>query len=708
VAPHEADPIARPLADLSEIDRETGAPYKLRLAVGQAETPEDQLAVVRQAFPDAQWEEFGEPGGERLSRQTGAAYERQSTIERHIVYRNPETGRPTAVNPSGMDLGDVVQLGPEMLRMGGYAVGAGGAGVGTGGNPVAMAGGGTAGSQAVKYLAEPVVEWVTGLNIPDTRPVAARVKAGALDAAWELAGGFGGELVGMSLRKVGKIPYAVERRTILQQMPPGQGRPGVLKAVEQMAEEQGVSRDYAIRGALPLATRGETVRSFFQAAGKYPKSAETINEALDTTLDVIKRDFQRIHQGAGVGAREKGTAGQAVKWGLKDYAASTSKKQKELEDALEGIVGAKTPVAMENTSAMIQAELSKVPQGAKPGGGVVPADYLDLAKVIEANNGALPFEYVRAFRESIGEATSGGLIAPTGQKTKWYDPLYGAITRDMEAVARAGGRKAETAWAQTQSHWAQRETRLELLRTVANSKEAEGAFRAAVAGANDGPSQLIALQASVPKDAWDDLVAVKLWDMSTTARGADMGDEVTKVFSPSKFVGNWIEMSPASRDVLFPLGTRLRKELDRLALVTAALRESRAAGSGRIGASGTPQGNVFMEMLGDGGMSEIVSGGKVGAVRAAGRALNPFSRARRANRQALLMTDADFVRWLADGTAIPPKPTSVSAHVRRLAGGAFASKPEPVRRAIEEYVLEWRDAVRESSQDSEQEGGTGR
>lgn len=703
----DAYPVDAPASQLNEIDRETGAGARARFAVSLAETPQDRLAAARQFYPDAQLVVFGRiSGGERLNRQTGTAMQVQGQPgEEHIVFTHPDTGKPTTFNARGMDWGDVAEFGVEGARALAYTGGAGLAAWLSGGNPAAMAAGGTAASQGVKYLAEPVVELVTGLKIPDSRTPGQRIKEGLADVGMELGGAFGGELTGATLRRLNigprATPLAVEKRAILKGLPPGQGRPGVLKAVEQMAVEQGVPKDKAVRGALPLATRSETVRSFFQAASKYPRSAETINEALDDTYGVINRAFERTQRGIGSGVREKGTAGQVAQWGLKNYAQATKATQKGLEDTLEKVVGGKTGTPMGNTMALIDSYRAKLPPGAKPG-SIMPADYVDLAKVVEANDGALPFEYVRAFRETLGEATSGGLIAPTGAKTKWYDPLYSALTADMEGIAKSAGKPAEAAWNAAQKHWAQREARLELLRQVANAPTAERAFRAAMSGADDGPTLLTALKASVPKDAWDDVVSVKLWDMGATARGADVGDEVAKQFSPTRFIGNWRAMSDASKDVLFERGSRIRAELNRLADVTAALGESRAAGSGRIGASGTPQGNVFMEMLGDGGLSGILTEGKMGMARRALDAANPLNRARRANRQALLLTDPDFVRWLADGGSKPPTPAGTAAHLRRLSGGAFAAKPPGVRQALLEYLEDWSGTLQQGGAEEEQ------
>ncbi len=603
---------------------------------------------------------------------------------------------------------DAATVVPEVARGAGYMLGAAGGAVVTGvlnaagvpvPLPVGMAAGGTAGDQAVKYLTEPVVELATGLKVPDSRPLGQRVKEGAIDLAATLGFGFGGELSGVALRRVVRAPYNMEKKAILRAAPPGSGRPGVIKDLEAMALEQGVSPDVAVGGALPLATRSETVRGFFKAATLHPKSAETVGESLERTLRVIQGDFDQVKGLTGSRTVSKATAGARIQEGLRDYATQTAKRQTMLEDELLGALGPKRPTGMDNTIALIRAELEKLPPGTKGGGGIVPEDYLDLIKTIEANGGNLPFDYVRALREGIGEGTSGGLIAPTGKKTKWYDPLYGALTRDMEAAVEQAGPKAQKIWGQAQSNWAQRETRLELLRNVANAQQTHEAFNRAVAGAADGPGRLIALKASVPQQSWNDLVAVKLYDMATVSRGVDMGDETVRQFSPTRFIGNYVQMDNASKDVLFGSAgsSKLRQSLDRLARVTAALRESKAAGSGRIGASGTPQGNLYLDMLGDDGLTNVLTGGKASMARATLRFLNPLNRARRANRQALLMTDPDFVRWLADGGTKPPTPRTALEHINRL-GAVATGKTPAVRNAIRGYVEEWQAALGEAGQ----------
>lgn len=78
------------------LDDETGAPFKDRFIIGSATSPEEKMSRARALYGDR-------------ARQD---------VDGRISYINPETGRPTYVNPSGFDMGDIAGGGREIASIG--------------------------------------------------------------------------------------------------------------------------------------------------------------------------------------------------------------------------------------------------------------------------------------------------------------------------------------------------------------------------------------------------------------------------------------------------------------------------------------------------------------------------------------------------------------------------------------------------------------
>lgn len=83
------------------IDRRSGAPAQVRLAVGSAPTEQDRLSTLQRYYPDAQ------------------PYQGSN-----FLFNDPETKRPTLYNRKGLDFGDMASIAPEVGEMAGGTLGA--------------------------------------------------------------------------------------------------------------------------------------------------------------------------------------------------------------------------------------------------------------------------------------------------------------------------------------------------------------------------------------------------------------------------------------------------------------------------------------------------------------------------------------------------------------------------------------------------------
>jgi len=677
-----------------------GAPPAWRVMVSLAESPEDQVTTLRNlqkqaGVPeDAEWVTFGgRKGGERL---VGGIPRQEDPIEGKtmLIYTDPDTGQRQAFDPKGFShediLGDLADAGVSFARvvsagLGALLGGAAGSATGVGTVPGAY-GGMIAGSQAVKYAAEPIAEAMMDVDVPDTRGTGEKLLEGGMDVGMEAAFPVAGGLMAKTGTQVARAPF---RQAMWK--PKGMGKKEVLRDIEEMAVEQGVDPNRAIRGAAPLVTESTTVRGFFEGLKKYPKAAETVQARVNETLQVVRNAFAQTHIKLG-GAVEKSTAGDAVQHGLQKFAARKEIAQENLEAQVEGIIGKDTPIPATRTMELIQQRMAKV-QGMESS-AKIPKEFQEVMEDIQKSNGAPRFE---AFRESRRQKASGvsfGETTPGHAKADELKALYGAMSEDMAAAAASKGKAAAGLWKDAMKNWSERQDVLTQLRDVVNAPETHTAFTRAMSGSKDGAGKLARLKGTLNSDDWDTVVSVKLWDMATAHTTAGARGETARVFSPSLFIRNWRQMPPSTKNVLFGDKGQVRKELDRLVRVSAAEEKSQGA----VNVSGTASANVFMDAIAQGGVGKLTghnlaekSGWMRATMAGASGAAGMSPRA-----QARMMTNADFVRWLADGTkklsADPARIGVITAdHLGKLSGLAVA-KPE-LAPDIEGYLTQWKDAM---------------
>lgn len=673
-----------------------GAPAVWRVLVSLAESPEDQVSTLRDlqkkaGVPeDAEWVNFGgRKGGERL---VGGIPRQEKPIEGQtmLVYTDPQTGQRQAFDPKGFSMeditGDLADAGMDISRV--IAAGITSIFGGSVGGPAGAYAGAVAGSQAVKYAAEPIVEALTGVDVPDTREISEQLLEGGMDVGLEAALPAVGGLVAKTAVKAARAPL---RQRAWK--PKGMGKPEVLEDIEGMAVEQGLDPTRAIRGAAPLVTESTTVRGFFEGLKNYPRAAEVVQSRVNETLGVVRNAFTKAHVGLG-GTTSKATAGEMAQQGIQKWAAGKAVAQENLESQLEQIIGKNTQVRATGTANFIRQKLADA-EGMKASSAmVVPVEYRKILKDITDGGGSVPFGAFRAVRRSVGGKGAKGDPFPGHASAEEMDALYAVMSQDMATAAKGSGKAASETWSAAMKNWTQRQEKVKKLRGVINAKEPEMAFKNAVSGAKDGPTRLSELKGTLNDEEWETLTSVKLWDMATTSSTVGARGEMAQVFSPTQFIRNWRQTPSSVKSVLFGDKSKVRTELDRLARVSAA----EEGAQGAINVSGTARGNVFMEAIGQGGLGGVTGhslAAQAGVMRATAIGVKRLV-GMSPKAQARLMTDPDFVRWLADGSkklsADPARLGPITAeHLGRLSGIAVA-KPG-IAPEIEEYLTLWQDAT---------------
>ena len=163
---------------------QTGAPMSVRAAVGAAQTPSAALKTLQKYDPNA-----------------------YSTPDGGFVFRNRDTGKPTAYNPSGLDGGDIPSVGREIAQGVGGTLGfiAASPTALSGAGPVIGAGlGGGMGGQVYDKFAKYF------LGTEDDRSFTETLKGAGTDVAVDAAGAVVGPYVAnVAARAIGSAARGV-------------------------------------------------------------------------------------------------------------------------------------------------------------------------------------------------------------------------------------------------------------------------------------------------------------------------------------------------------------------------------------------------------------------------------------------------------------------------------------------------------------------
>jgi hypothetical protein len=214
--------------------------------------------------------------------------------------------------------------------------------------------------------------------------------------------------------------------------------------------------------------------------------------------------------------------------------------------------------------------------------------------------------------------------------------------------------------------------RLETLDPILGTKDPEDIFKAATSGMQEGATTIRAVMRSLPEGPRKQLSATVLQRMGIAQAGKQ--DASGEVFSPETFLTNWNKISPDAKQALFSqYGTDFTKGLDNIAEVASNLREgskifanpsgTEAALTSKLGVAGVIGGLLF----GHPAASGALAGGMVASNQAAKH----------------LMTNPDFVKWLAQTTEMPAG--SLPAQVDSLVA-LSKNQPPSQRDAMREFA----------------------
>lgn len=412
-------------------------------------------------------------------------------------------------------------------------------------------------------------------------------------------------------------------------------------------------------GATPSAgqaTQSRRIQAAESLLSKAPGGAGVMTRAAENQAQKIGGAIEKLASTLSPKATAE-QAGRAVTKGISGeggFVESFKKKQGELYDSLDKHISSSAPVQVSAT----QKALASLNEGI--------ADAPELSKnftnsrirqIEEALNsdltashgmygkgkgGSIPYEALKKLRTLVGnEIADSGPLSDV-PRSKWK-ALYGALSSDLEAAAKQAGPEATAAWNRANNYTRAGMQRLETISHVIDKNGGpEAVFNAALSGTKEGATTLRAVMQSLPEDGQKAVSAAVLRRLGRATAGKQ--DETGEAFSTESFLTKWSSMSPEAKAVLFNrYGPQFRQNMDQVAKVGSNLRSGskvfqNPSGTGQAVTQTTTAATFAISLLtGNVGTASAIASGVAGA-----------------NLSARLLTNPNFVKWLAKTTKAPP------------------------------------------------------
>lgn len=458
---------------------------------------------------------------------------------------------------------------------------------------------------------------------------AARVREDGGSAGDQLVAGLAGALAPSAVQGVGSAAVR------------GAFRGGDAKR-RIMADRIATIEGAGAQPTVGLATGNRRAQAAEAGMAKFPGSAGPIARAAEGVSDDLGRRVSGISDGIARNADAE-RAGDAIERGVKGFVKRFRGEQGFLYNKLDQYIPAGQQIDVSNTRAALQALTADIPGAPELSALLKNPKISNISQAFTADaagGGPLPYAAVKQIRTAVGDAMSEGPLV-SGAPTAKLKELYGALSRDMEAAAKAAGPDAEKALARANQYTRAGMDRIEnhLERVV--GRTAEDTYRTLTRDPSNASKIATVLKSMDPAER--DIVKATVIDRMGKANASQQGMD-GEAFSASTFLTNWNKLAARAKSVLFEgQGGQIRRDLDQVAKTAEMLREQ-----SRVFAnpSGTAAG-----LYNAGAIGASAYGVMTGSLGTAGSILGAMGAA---NLSGRLMTNPDFVRWLARSTTMPP------------------------------------------------------
>lgn len=356
-------------------------------------------------------------------------------------------------------------------------------------------------------------------------------------------------------------------------------------------------------------------------------------------------------------------AGRAIEKGVQGFVAQSKDTWKKLDAEVAGKIPKGSTFAPSNTVTALDELTALTPGAEKTTGSLVNPT---LAKIkegltadLQANNGAIPFDAMRALRTKVGSMLEDSLVSgvPQGELKR----VYGALSKDLEAAATQAGAGKE--FARQNDFYRSRMERIEGTLDRVLGKTPEETYSRFFPKDNTQATTVRGVMRSLDPEQRKIVTEAAVERLGKATAGKQ--DAVGDVFSPETFLTNWNKLSDGAKSQLFhdPV---MRKNLDALSGVTENLRSGAKVFANPSGSAGAaaPYGMGYLLAVGNVATVGTLAGGAYVGAR--------------------MLTSPNVVEWLAQYPKVAPE--AAPAHLARLGVIYNNTKDEALKEELTRFV----------------------
>ena len=457
----------------------------------------------------------------------------------------------------------------------------------------------------------------------------------------------------------GMLPYGVQQvATQGAKYAVRGGESGRAQMEQRVADLKSVGVD---KPTLGLASGNKSIGGVENLLQNTPGAVGIMRQARDAAVGGVE---STVLGAANAASTNRGhlASGQAIQSGLKQFRETFKAKQNELYDKVESKVGGQFPTNVDKTSGTLEKLNADIPNAealskffkngtiqsleaafkedinrtrAYTPSQIKEAVSSNPRNLSEFNSslgeGALPFQAVKQVRTLVGnELTDSNLISPV-PRSKW-NPLYGALSDDMQTAAAKAGPSAATAFNRASDHTRSGFARLDRVAPIGDRVAPEQSSSALKQALKDNVSTFEAVKKSLPEGARGQVAATIIDELGTATPGKQNAEGT--VWSPETFLTNWNRIAPAGQKALlsgFPNAEQVASDITAAARATAMMRDNAKlwANPSGTGANAFARGSIGGAAVGALGAAmgvvpyavPLVAGGTMLGANAAARAL---------------------------------------------------------------------------------------
>ena len=281
---------------------------------------------------------------------------------------------------------------------------------------------------------------------------------------------------------------------------------------------------------------------------------------------------------------------------------------------------------------------------------------------------AIPFEAVKKTRTLVGNEIADNSMMSDVPRSKW-NPLYGALSEDMQTAATAAGPQAENTLNRANNYTRSSIGRMERIAPIVDRNAPEQSFTALNNTLKENTTTFQAVKKSLPEGARGDFAGTVIERLGKAKPGQqnELGDK----WSPESFLTNWNNMKPQARAELFSgfkNSAQVAADVEAVAKATAMMRDNSKmwANPSGTGANQFARGTLGAIGLGGAGAAAGMLNPMI-PIGAGGTLLG-------ANALARALTSQKNVNSLASQSYIDPQ--MLNAQVNALIGSGLLNQSQ--------------------------------